>query len=84
MYNEEPTTAFEPTKSTNNFFEANYYIGPLSNPGNGFEVYKVKFNKEMWYNNKNENWEKLISFVKDKTVLLDGKKVPVLKLIGWQ
>ncbi len=84
LYTEEPTLAFDPAKSTNNFFEANYYIGSLITPENGFDAYKGKFNKKMWFNAKDENWQKLISFVKDKTVLLDGKELPVLKLIGWQ
>ena len=84
LYTEEPTLAFDPAKSTSNFFETNYYIGPLSTPEKGFDVYKGKFNKKMWYNAKDENWQKLIAFIKNKTVLLDGKEVQVLKLIGWQ
>ncbi|SHE99422.1 right-handed parallel beta-helix repeat-containing protein [Dysgonomonas macrotermitis] len=83
IFVEEPTIAFDATRSTNNFIENNYYVGPLQYTGNGFNKYEGKFDKAMWYDASDENWNKLIEFVKDKKVLLNGKEVPVLDVIGY-
>ena len=83
IFVEEPTIAFDATRSTNNFIENNFYIGPLLYTGEGFEKYDGKFDKAMWYDASDENWNKLIEFVKDKKVLLNGKEVPVLDVIGY-
>ena len=83
IYIEEPTLAFDGTLSTNNFFEGNLYIGDLTTPASGFKKYNGNFDKNMWYDAKDENWNKLIEFAKDKTVLLDGKEIPILEVIGF-
>lgn len=81
IYAQEPTLAFDGTKSTNNFFDRNAYVGPLSVPSEGFTEHKGTFGKQIWYDAKDKNWDTLIEFIKDKTVLLDGKEIPVIELI---
>lgn len=83
IFVEEPNIAFDATKSTNNFIENNLYVGPLIHTGNGFKKYEGKFDKLMWYDAKDENWNKLVEFVKDKKVSLNGKEIPVLEIIGY-
>ncbi len=78
---EEPNLAIEPTKSTNNFYKDNFYIGALKIPSTGFSNYNGQFNKNMWYDAKDANWNKLISFLKDKTVPLSGREIPVFDII---
>ncbi len=80
---EEPNLAIEPTKSTNNFYKDNFYIGALKIPSTGFSNYNGQFNKNMWYDAKDANWNKLISFLKDKTVPLSGREIPVFDIIGY-
>ena len=83
IFVEEPTIAFDATKSTNNFIEDNYYVGPLKYSGSGFKKHDGKFDKAMWYDSQDEHWNKLIEFVKDKKVVLQGKEIPVLDIIGY-
>lgn len=84
IFVEEENTALKVEKSTNNFFKNNQYIGELKNNKEGFEKYGGKFDKEFWYNKNDENWDKLVDFVSDKNVIIDGKEIPVLKIIGFQ
>jgi hypothetical protein len=37
----------------------------------------------MWYDEQDENWNRLIGFVKDKAVPLDGRDISVLEIIGY-
>lgn len=83
IFVEEPNLAFDATKSTNNFIENNLYVGPLKYTGSGFKKYGDKFDKAMWYGSKDENWNKLIEFVKDKSVFLNGRETPILEIIGY-
>ncbi|VBB44783.1 conserved hypothetical protein [uncultured Paludibacter sp.] len=83
FYIEEPTLAFEATHTTNNFLKNNLYIGPLEIPQTGFKSYSGIFDKKMWYDSNDKNWNNLISFLKDKSVVINGKKVKVLDLIGY-
>lgn len=83
IFVEEPNKAFDATESTNNFIKDNLYVGPLKYEGNGFQKYDGKFDKNMWYDAKDENWSKLIKFVEDKKVVLNGKEIPVLDVIGY-
>jgi hypothetical protein len=83
IFVEEPTLAFEPTRSTNNFFENNRFIGDLSVPGKGFIKCEGKFDRSMWYDPKDKNWEKLIAFLQDKMIFLNGKTLKVLDIIGY-
>jgi hypothetical protein len=83
IFIEEPNLAVNSTKSTHNFFEHNLYVGELKNPAKGFDKYNGNFNKALWYSESDENWDKLINFVKDKTVPLNGKEIKVLEIIGY-
>ena len=80
---EEPNIAFDATHSTNNFIKDNLYVGPLQYTGRGFRKYDGKFDKKMWYDAEDENWNKLIEFVKDKKVMIRGKEISVLEIIGY-
>lgn len=84
IFAEEHTLAFEPNRSTHNFFENNRFIGDLSVPGNGFAKYEGTFNRSIWYDSNDKNWDKLIAFLQDKTILLNGKTLKVLDIIGWK
>lgn len=84
IFVEEPNVAFDPTQSTNNFFEGNRYIGPLTVSSEGFEAYKGNFDKKMWYNPQDKNWNKLIGFISDKNVTINGKEIQVVEIIGWK
>ena len=83
IFVEEPALAFDPTLSTNNFFKENVYVGPLQTPDNGFIKQERKFDKSVWYDEHDKNWNLLIHFLKDKTLLFEGKETPVLEVIGF-
>ena len=61
----------------------NLYTGILIHDGNGFKKYDGSFDKNMWYDANDKNWDKLIDFVKDKKVPLNNKEIPVLEIIGY-
>lgn len=84
IFVEEPNTAFDGPGSTNNFFLGNRYVGPLVSTYDGFEVYDGAFGSDLWYDDTDEHWMRLVEFVKDKTVPISGKEVSVLKLIGYE
>ena len=83
IFTEEPNTAFDATMSTNNFIENNLFTGMLIYDGNGFIKYNGNFDKNMWYDANDKNWDKLIDFVKDKKITLENKEIPVLEIIGY-
>ena len=56
--------------------------GPVNDPRQGFTNYKSEFNKSMWYDAKDENWNKLLKFVGDKTISINGKELKVTDIIG--
>lgn len=70
------------TKSTNTFFDKNLFVGELTTPAYGFTRYNGDFNKDMWYDNNDGNWDKLLKFVRDKTIPVNGTEIPVWKIIG--
>jgi hypothetical protein len=80
---EEPNIAVNPENSTNDFFQNNLYVGELRSRTNGFISYQGKFDRSMWYKPTDENWNKLIEFLKGKIVPVNGKLVPVLEIIGF-
>jgi hypothetical protein len=85
IFVEEPVLAFDAFLSTNNFFEGNVFTGSLQTPqGNGFREHTGRFDQSVWYDASDENWNKLIEFVKDKTVFFKGKETPVLEVVGWK
>jgi hypothetical protein len=83
IYVEEPNLAVNAENSSRNFFDGNLYLGDLKTPAAGFVKYKGKFDKDMWYNRSDPNWNKLVGFLKDKTVKIDGKELKVLDIIGF-
>lgn len=84
IYAEEPNLAVNAENSTNHYFDHNLYVGKLKTPANGFVSYKGGFDKSMWYDSTDENWNKLIKFLKNKTVPIDGKQTQVLDIIGYK
>lgn len=80
---EEPNLAIEPTKSSNNFYNNNYFVGDLKTPAKGFSRFSGSFNKGMWYAESDENWKKLIGFIKDKKIPIDGRETLALDIIGF-
>ncbi len=79
----EPYKTADLNNSSQNIFQNNHFEGSLINPPEGFIEYKGKFNKELWYNQVDINWKRLVDFVRDKTVTVNGMEVPVLKIIGF-
>ena len=80
---EEETEFIDPTKTTNNFFEDNNFIGMLRTPPSGFQKQNGRIRKELWYDKSDPRWNRLIDFIRDKKVKLDGREWPVLDLLGW-
>jgi len=60
---------------------ANLWIGTSAN---GFEPYDGEFNRAMWYDEYDENWDRLLEFVGDKTLPLNGQEISVLEIIGYK
>jgi hypothetical protein len=83
IYASEPTIFAKEEGSVNNHYSGNLFIGPLNAPSSGFTKYDGKFNRAMWYDANDKNWDKLIDFVKDKTVPVNGREIPVLEIIGF-
>ncbi|HEY3371283.1 MAG TPA: right-handed parallel beta-helix repeat-containing protein [Prolixibacteraceae bacterium] len=83
IYASEPTILAKEEGSVNNHYSANLFIGPLNIPSTGFSQYDGKFNQMMWYDTNDKNWDRLIEFVKDKTVPVNGKDIPVMEIIGF-
>jgi hypothetical protein len=83
IYAEETNLAANPENSTNHYFDNNLFAGELRIPTSGFIKYNGRFDKKMWYNANDSNWKKLINFLKDKSIPIKGKEVPVLSIIGY-
>jgi len=83
IYVEEETQAVKASSSTRNFYKNNYYVGDLKHPGEGFIDYDGEFNKKMWYEPSDTNWNSLVEFVKEKTITLKGREIRVLDIIGY-
>ncbi len=79
----EPHTAVLPGKSTRNYFEGNLFVGGLTGFENGFHKTDAPFNDKLWYDKNDENWNKLIGFLKDKKVTIDGIEYKIIDLIGY-
>lgn len=79
IFTEEPNRAYDRGKSSNTFFENNLFTGNLLNSPAGFIKYKGSFNKSMWYDKEDANWDKLIGFLNDKIITVNGIEIPVLK-----
>lgn len=79
----DPTVFSVEEKSINNQYSGNRFVGPLQTPSKGFERWNGPFGAAMWYNKTDPDWQKLVDFIKDKTIPVNGKEIPVLKLIGF-
>lgn len=79
----EPHKAVLPGKSTRNFFEGNIFSGELSGFETGFQKAGLPFNSALWYDENDEGWIKLVDFVKDKTITIEGREYKITDLIGY-
>jgi len=79
----EPHSAVLPEKSTRNFFDTNIFEGELSGFHSGFQHAEKPFNSKIWFNKNDSNWIKLIDFVKDKSVKINGSEQKIIDLIGY-
>jgi hypothetical protein len=59
-------------------------VGDLKTPDTGFSRHPGRFNQAMWYDEKDKNWDKMIGFLKDKKVPVNGKEIPVLEIVGYK
>jgi hypothetical protein len=83
IFSEEENEAVKTTSSTRNYWENNRYTGELNHPGKGFENFAGKFDRKLWYEKSDSNWNTLVDFVKDRMVTLNGRQVRVLDVIGY-
>ena len=83
FFTEEPHLAIETTKSSNNFYFDNKFIGPLSVPAHGFTKYNGDFNQDLWYDGNDKNWDKLLTFIAEKSIAINGKELKVKEIIGF-
>jgi len=82
IFAEEETRAVKTSSSTRNFYNGNYYVGELKHP-EGFINHDGAFDKNLWYEPSDPNWNSLIEFVKEKTIPLKGREIKVLYIIGY-
>lgn len=82
IFTEEDYLAVNSTKTTNNFFGNNLYVGDLRTPATGFERYGGAFNEKMWRDPEDTNWNNLLNFIKDKKIMIHGNLVNVAEVIG--
>jgi hypothetical protein len=81
IFTEEKYRAADPGKSTNTFFENNLYVGDMVTT-EGFESSPGPFDMHFWYKGTDTNWNRLLQFVSDKTLIIDGKVMKVTDIIG--
>ena len=74
--------AVKEEKAVGNQYFGNVYIGSLKTPATGFTKQEGTFNKSLWYNTEDKNWDILLDFLKDKTIPINGKELKVLDVIG--
>lgn len=82
IYTAEGYHIVDQGKSTNTIFGDNLYVGNLTGSSKGFKKYPGLFNQDMWYDEADENWNKLFMFVRDKTVLINDTEMKVTAIIG--
>ncbi len=80
---EEPTIMMDSTKSTNNYYYNNKYMGPLVARMNGLSKVRGLGGLKNIIGSREENWEKLIGFIRGKKIVVNGKLQAVIDLIGW-
>lgn len=78
----EETVVIKPGKSTGNQFIDNYFVGNLVTPEGGFTRHDGAFDKSLWYDANDKNWDTLITFLKDKTVTINDTEMKVLEILG--
>ncbi|HEX2394805.1 MAG TPA: right-handed parallel beta-helix repeat-containing protein [Bacteroidales bacterium] len=82
IYSEESNTAWKPTKSTNSKAESNIYSGILAGDLNGFSQENEQSGSKLWYDRSDKNWDILLNFLKDKTIVLNGENKHVWDILG--
>lgn len=80
----EPTVAVKEEKSVGNVYANNIYVGELSAPATGFTKHEGRFGKTVWYDPVDSGWTRLIEFIQDKTILVNGKPTKITEAIGWE
>jgi len=78
----EPHKAVETGYSSRNYVISNSYTGLLKGECDGFSRFSGPFDKNLWYDPSEPDWDTLIEFLKDKSVIVNGVEIPVLELIG--
>lgn len=81
FYAPEETVVVKEENAKNNKYQDNVFVGKLQTPDFGFNKNDGPFNKSIWYNSEDENWDKLINFLSDKTIPINGKEMKVLDII---
>lgn len=83
IYVPEQTVAVKEENSIGNQYLENMYVGNLQCSFSGFNKYNGKFNSSLWYNEQDKNWDILINFLRGKNILIDGKEMKVLDILGF-
>jgi hypothetical protein len=81
IFTEEKYRAIDPGQSTHTLLNNNLYSGDITAPG-GFAPYTGILGPQVWYDKNDENWKKLIHFISDKTITMNGKEINVTDIIG--
>lgn len=79
----EEAVAVKEELAKNNVYQGNKFTGRLITPSTGFERHEGVFDKNLWYNQGDKNWDILIGFLKDKTIPVGGKELKVLDILGY-
>jgi hypothetical protein len=82
IFTEEPYLAYNLHQSTSSIFKENSYFGPLFGMKTGFTKKEGVFDENFWNKDKDENWEKMKIFIKNKSIPLEGKEMKVTDIIG--
>jgi len=82
IYAEEPFRIAEKGWSTANFFAGNRYEGMLLSPEEGFAKEEGLFEQRRWLDGEDENWNRLIGFVKDKRVMIGDTEYKVTDIMA--
>lgn len=77
---EETYRTVDHGQSTNTFIENNRYKGTLAGPKEGF--IRHSGSRDLRYPKTDENWNRLLRFVSDKTIVINGEEMKVTSLIG--
>lgn len=79
---EEPWRMAVTGLSVATVFENNLVTGSLLKPESGFLLTDTVFNRQLWYDPSDANWDTLITFILNKTIVCGGQEMRVPDLIG--